>query len=63
MIPTSYDALVKDSRVRIKRLRKQFPDPEDFQRKVCLVLRVCLEEQGCSPKAVAFTMAAIFGKD
>ena len=64
MIPTSLDELVKDSRERVKRLRKTVDKSDnsaDFEFLVGSVIREHLE--GYDEKVIAYTLKTIFGKD
>ena len=61
MIPTSLNALVADSIVRVERIRKQYNNPEDFDHVVRRMLRELLTDMGYDKSTVKFTMRAIFG--
>jgi hypothetical protein len=61
MVPTSLDRIVRDSRERIARLRRQLQNPADFDHLVRMVIEESLA--GYDPKARAFALKAIFGKD
>jgi hypothetical protein len=58
-IPRSLDELVRDSRVRVARLRRQYGNPADFDEHIRNAVGRWLE--GCDRQTVAFTMRAIFG--
>lgn len=60
-IPTTMDELVRDSRARIARMRRQLGNPADFDKYVRRVIEESLENY--PPKARAFTLEAMFGKD
>jgi hypothetical protein len=60
-IPTSMDELVRDTRARIERMRRQLGNPEDFDHQIRGQLIHFLA--GYDRKTVAFTMRAIFGDD
>ena len=61
MIPTSLDAVVRDSRDRLAALRRQFPNAEDFDRFTKQAIAETLEALGHDRQTIAFTLRAIFG--
>jgi hypothetical protein len=58
-IPRSLDELVRDSRARVARLRRQYGNREDFDEYARRAIERWLD--GCDRQTVAFTMRAIFG--
>lgn len=56
------DEIIADSRERIDRLRKQFPDPEDFDHHIVKAVERSLEGYDYHPQQIALVMGAIFGE-
>lgn len=60
--PNSLDGIIIDSRSRMERVRKLFPNPADFEHYVKRAVRSALEEKGFDEKTIKFTMKATFGE-
>ena len=58
-IPTSLDDLVRDTRARVERMRRQLGNPEDFDYLIRQQTLTFLADY--DRRTVAFTMRAIFG--
>lgn len=63
MIPTSIDALTRDSRERVERLRKLYGNPEDFEHVIRGNLQAMLTDAGYGRATIKLTMQAIFGDE
>ena len=61
MRPT--DQLIAESREIVQRLRKQFPDPVDFEHTIKEVIVSVLRKDGATEKAIKTTIKAVFGGD
>lgn len=60
-VPTSLDALVKESRHIVARLRRTYGNPPDFDHHIKHALSAFLEVY--PPQVRQFTLDAIFGDD
>jgi hypothetical protein len=60
--PDSLDGIVIDSRSRLERVRKLFPNPADFDHYAKRAVRMALEEKGFTEKTIQFTLRATFGE-
>jgi hypothetical protein len=60
--PNSLDYIVRDSRSRLDRIRKLFPDPQDFEHYAKRAVRETLEAKGFNRKTINETMYAVFGE-
>jgi hypothetical protein len=61
MIHKDADHIIRESRFLVKRLRQNFPDPQDFDQVVKRVIDHVLKEYNYDPRAAEVTLEAIFG--
>lgn len=62
-IPTTLDEYVRDSRDHVRALRRDFPNPADFDMHVRGTVEDSLKKQGLPGPVLVFVMRAIFGED
>lgn len=55
------DFIIAESRGLVANLRRNFPDPQDFDHQVKRIIRDMLKEYKYSPRTIEVTMRAIFG--
>lgn len=59
-LPSAVDHIVRDQRMLVARLRKQYPNPADFDQYVRAPFEETLKRQGIGSKAVSAILRATF---